>query len=73
MAQLGNTGINGNLMVVGKIVTNNINAVTSTLSGELNMNGQSIIDCNNINVATINSKRALTGSYSNGILTLTEI
>ena len=66
MAQLGNTGINGNLMVVGKIVTTNI-----TLNGELNMNGQSIISCNNINTSYINNKTPLTASYDSNSKALT--
>lgn len=66
MAQLGNTGINGNLMVVGKIVATNI-----TLNGELNMNGQSIIGCKNIITSRINNKTPLTASYDNNSKTLT--
>ena len=66
MAQLGNTGINGNLMVVGKIVTTNI-----ILNGELNMNGQSIINCNNIMTSQINNRTPLTVSYDQDSKTLT--
>ena len=66
MAQLGNTGINGNLMVVGKIVTTNI-----TLNGELNMNNKSIINCNNIITSQINNRTPLIASYDQNSKTLT--
>ena len=35
MAQLGNTGINGNLMVVGKIVANSILTGGGTFTGDV--------------------------------------
>ena len=63
MAQLGNTGINGNLMVVGKIVTNNINTTAINCTGNIN--------CFNIACEQINGKNITTFTYNSATGTLT--
>lgn len=71
MAQLGNTGINGNLMVVGKIVTNNINATTINCTGNIG-SSTAVVNCKNIVCEKINGKNITTFTYDSatGILTI---
>lgn len=71
----GNNLISQNSNTSGSQITLGSTACELKVNTKTNIDisSKNITNCNNINLTTINNKKALTGSYSNGVLTLTEI